>query len=99
MTSESVFKAYDVRGRTDNGELTPALMQMIGANFVDLLGAGVVAVGRDCRASSPGLAAALVDGISAAGADVVDLGEVTSACQSRVRSSHSARPRREPNAA
>jgi phosphomannomutase len=76
MSPESVFKAYDIRGRTDNGELTPELFQQIGAAFVELVGAGEIAVGRDCRESSDGLFRSLVDGITAAGADVVDLGEV-----------------------
>ena len=76
MPAESVFKAYDIRGRTDNGELTPDLMQGVGAAFVGLLDAREVAVGRDCRESSPGLADGLIKGITSAGADVVDLGEV-----------------------
>jgi phosphomannomutase len=76
MSPESVFKAYDIRGRTDNGELTPELFRQIGAAFVELVGAGEIAVGRDCRESSDGLFRSLVDGITAAGADVVDLGEV-----------------------
>jgi phosphomannomutase len=76
MPAESVFKAYDIRGRTDNGELTPELLQQVGAAFVGLLATDRVAVGRDCRASSPGLADGLIAGITSAGADVVDLGEV-----------------------
>ncbi len=76
MPAESVFKAYDIRGRTDNGELTPELMQGVGVAFVGLLEAREVAVGRDCRESSPGLADGLIKGITSAGADVVDLGEV-----------------------
>jgi phosphomannomutase len=76
MPAESVFKAYDIRGRTDTGELTPDLLRQVGAAFVGLLTADKVAVGRDCRASSPGLADGLIAGITSAGANVVDLGEV-----------------------
>jgi phosphomannomutase len=76
MSPESVFKAYDIRGRTDNGELTPELFHLIGGAFVDLVGANEVAVGRDCRESSDGLFRSLVEGITASGANVVDLGEV-----------------------
>jgi phosphomannomutase len=76
MSPESVFKAYDIRGRTDNGELTPELFRLIGGAFVDLVGANEVAVGRDCRESSDGLFRSLVEGITASGANVVDLGEV-----------------------
>ena len=76
MSPDSVFKAYDVRGRTDNGELTPDLYRKIGGAFVLLVEADEVAVGRDCRESSDTLFEALVAGITTAGADVVDLGEV-----------------------
>lgn len=77
MSPDSVFKAYDVRGRTDNGELTPDLYRMIGGAYVSLVGHGDgIAVGRDDRKSSAALFEALVDGITAAGADVVDLGLV-----------------------
>ncbi|HEU4915472.1 MAG TPA: phosphomannomutase/phosphoglucomutase [Acidimicrobiia bacterium] len=76
MSPESVFKAYDIRGRTDNGELNPELFRLVGGAFVDLVGDGEIAVGRDCRESSEGLFQALVEGIKVAGADVVDLGQV-----------------------
>jgi phosphomannomutase len=76
MSPDSVFKAYDVRGRTDNGEVTPDLYRKIGGAFMLLVDADEVAVGRDCRESSDALFEALVDGITTAGADVVDLGEV-----------------------
>jgi len=72
----SVFKAYDVRGRVDSGELTPDLFRSIGEGFVVLTGASRVAVGRDCRDSSPALFEGLSEGMTQAGADVVDLGEV-----------------------
>jgi phosphomannomutase len=76
MNPDAVFKAYDVRGRTDNGDLDPELYRRIGLAFVSLVGSGEIAVGRDCRASSKTLFDGLVDGITGAGADVSDLGEV-----------------------
>jgi phosphomannomutase len=76
MDSQIVFKAYDIRGRTDNGELTPELLKRVGAAFVSVVGAKQVAIGRDCRLSSPALFDGLVAGITGAGVDVVDLGEV-----------------------
>ena len=76
MSPDSVFKAYDVRGRTDNGEITPDLYRKIGGAFILLVEADEVAVGRDCRKSSDQLFEALVEGITAAGANVVDLGQV-----------------------
>lgn len=76
MSPIPAFKAYDIRGRTDNEELTPELFRAIGAAFISLVEADEVAVGRDCRESSNDLFQALVEGITARGADVVDLGEV-----------------------
>ncbi|HEY7469036.1 MAG TPA: phosphomannomutase/phosphoglucomutase [Acidimicrobiia bacterium] len=76
MSRLDVFKAYDVRGRTDNGELDPDLFRAIGQGFVTLVEAGEIATGRDCRASSLPLHDGLVAGITGSGADVVDLGEV-----------------------
>ena len=69
-----IFKAYDVRGRVDTGELDEETAERIGAGFACFVEAPVVAVGRDCRASSPSLAAALIEGIRCQGVDVVDLG-------------------------
>ncbi|MGH8957425.1 MAG: phosphomannomutase/phosphoglucomutase [Acidimicrobiia bacterium] len=71
-----VFKAYDIRGRTDTGELTPDLARRIGAAFVQLFSAREVAVGWDCRASSPDMSRAMNEGITNAGASVLALGEV-----------------------
>lgn len=73
---EVVFKAYDIRGRTDLGELDAGLARQVGASFARLMGSAAVAVGRDCRASSPELAGALIEGINSEGVDVLDLGEV-----------------------
>lgn len=72
----SVFKAYDIRGRTDTGQITPDLYEMIGHSMVDVLNEPVFGVGRDCRTSSPSLFEGLARGITSAGADVIDLGEV-----------------------
>ncbi|MFO7547433.1 MAG: phosphomannomutase/phosphoglucomutase [Acidimicrobiia bacterium] len=73
---DRIFKAYDIRGRTDLGELDEELARRVGAAFARFAGGVSVAVGRDCRRSSPGLAAALVDGITSQSVDVLDLGEV-----------------------
>lgn len=76
MDPQSVFKAYDVRGRADTGELNEELYRRTGVALVARLGAKTVAVGRDCRPTSPAFAAALISGIRSAGGDVVDVGEV-----------------------
>lgn len=73
---QSVFKAYDVRGRSDNGDLDADLYRLVGVALVDRLGAPAVAIGRDCRETSAAFAAALADGVLSAGGDVIDLGEV-----------------------
>jgi phosphomannomutase len=71
-----IFKAYDIRGRTDIGELHPELAEAVGGAFARLVGSSKIAVGRDCRESSPALAAALMKGINSQGVGVLDLGEV-----------------------
>ena len=71
----SLFKAYDVRGRVP-GELDEELAGLIGSGFAELVGPRRVVVGRDMRLSGASLAGALVDGLTAAGVDVVDIGEV-----------------------
>lgn len=76
LDPNSVFKAYDVRGRADNGELDEELYRLIGVGLVTRLGAPAVVVGRDCRETSPAFARALGNGIMSAGGDVVDIGEV-----------------------
>jgi phosphomannomutase len=68
-----VFKAYDIRGLYP-GELDAEVYRRIGRAFVDYLGATRIAVGRDCRLSSPELAKALVEGARAQGAAVTDIG-------------------------
>jgi phosphomannomutase/phosphoglucomutase len=72
------FREYDIRGVADR-DLTDAVARGIGQGYATMLGAAGksgmrVAVGRDCRLSSDRLFAALVDGLTAAGANVVDVG-------------------------
>jgi phosphomannomutase len=74
--ASSLFKAYDVRGVVPD-ELTPELAREIGRALVATLQPETVVVGRDMRVSSPLLAAAVIEGIRDAGADVVDIGMVS----------------------
>jgi len=69
----AIFKAYDVRGIYPT-ELNEDMARLIGRAFVAYLDARRIAVSRDMRVSSPGLAAAFIDGARAQGADVVDYG-------------------------
>ncbi|NND84253.1 MAG: phosphomannomutase/phosphoglucomutase, partial [Acidimicrobiia bacterium] len=74
---DRIFKAYDIRGRVDIGELDEEIARAVGAAFATFVDESEVAVGRDCRTSSPGLAAAFMDGIRSVGKDVIDVGEVS----------------------
>lgn len=67
------FKAYDIRGRV-GADLTPGIVRRTTRAFAEVLGARRVVVGRDCRLSSPGLAAAAIAGLAEAGAEALDLG-------------------------
>ena len=73
---DTIFKAYDVRGVYPD-ELDEGLARRIGAAFVRFTGFDRVVLGRDMRLSSPPLAAAFAAGASAAGAAIVDVGEVS----------------------
>ena len=75
MLDPKVFKAYDVRGLYPS-ELDEDGAARIGRAYVQHFEPKAVAVGRDMRVSSPTMAAALIEAISAAGAEVVDLGLV-----------------------
>jgi phosphomannomutase len=68
-----IFKAYDVRGIYPS-EINEEVARQIGRGFVSYLGAGRIGVSRDMRVSSPGLAAAFIEGAREQGADVVDYG-------------------------
>jgi phosphomannomutase len=70
-----VFKAYDVRGLYPD-ELDEEGAYAIGRAFVEQFGPSRIAVGRDMRLSSPTMAHAVIDGASAAGAEVLDIGLV-----------------------
>jgi phosphomannomutase len=70
---DRIFKAYDVRGVVPD-ELNEDVARRIGAAFAEWAAAPRIAIGRDCRLSSPALAAAFTEGATSRGVDVVDLG-------------------------
>jgi phosphomannomutase len=72
----AIFKSYDVRGIYP-AQLNEDVAYQIGRCFVPLLGAKTVAVGRDMRPSGKSLFEAFARGASEAGADVVDVGLVS----------------------
>jgi phosphomannomutase len=78
MIDESIFKAYDIRG-TYPEQIDEDVARDIGRAFVDYLGlSGTrVVVARDMRLSGDNLREAFIGGVTEAGADVLDLGLVS----------------------
>ena len=70
---DRIFKAYDVRGVVPD-ELDDDDARRIGAAFAAFADSSAITLGRDCRLSSPDLAAAIADGVTSQGVDVIDLG-------------------------
>ena len=68
-----VFKAYDIRG-TYPDQIDRELSRKIGNAIATVLGKERLVVGRDMRPEGEGATAALVQGITDAGVDVVDIG-------------------------
>ncbi len=68
-----IFKAYDIRGVYPE-QLNETMAEKIGRAFVVFTGAKKVVVGRDMRPHSEPLFQALTKGITAQGADVIDIG-------------------------
>ena len=74
-TVDAIFKKYDIRGLVGT-EITPEKVAAIAASFVDVLdlaGKSVV-VGHDMRDSSVGFVDAFIEGATARGADVINIG-------------------------
>jgi phosphomannomutase len=71
----TVFKAYDVRGIYGT-ELDEEGAYAIGRAYVEEFEPERIAVGRDMRVHAPEMAAAVIAGAAAGGADVVDIGMV-----------------------
>jgi phosphomannomutase len=73
MKKINCFKAYDVRGRVPE-DLDEEIAYRIGRGYAAFVEPRTVAVGRDIRASSPTLTAALTKGLTDSGVDVLDIG-------------------------
>lgn len=73
-----IFREYDIRGIVgqDLDRQTAILIGQAVGTKVKSAGKKEVAVGRDCRLSSPELAAGLIEGLLNCGCRVVDLGVV-----------------------
>jgi phosphomannomutase len=76
QANTAIFKSYDVRGIYPS-ELNEDIAYQIGRCFVPLLKAKSVVVGRDMRPSGRLLFEAFARGATEAGADVTDIGMVS----------------------
>ena len=72
----AIFKAYDIRGIYPT-ELDEQVAYAVGRAFVTLINCRQVIVGRDMRLSGPALHRALLCGLTEQGADVLDIGMVS----------------------
>jgi phosphomannomutase/phosphoglucomutase len=78
MISQSIFKAYDIRGvigKTLDADVAKQLGLAYGSE-VRAQGGDAVVIARDGRLSGPELSKALAEGLQASGVDVVDIGMV-----------------------
>jgi phosphomannomutase len=73
---DTIFKAYDIRGVYPD-ELDDDVARRIGNAFVAFTRPEVVLVGRDMRPSSESLSVAFAEGATLAGADVIELGLIS----------------------
>jgi len=74
----AIFREYDIRGIVDTN-LTPEVVQTLGramGTYFLKNGKRNVALGRDCRLSSPAFGEAMSAGLRAVGCDVTDLGTI-----------------------
>ena len=71
-----LFRAYDVRGAYP-GAFDSTFAQRLAGRVAQWLKAGTIVIGRDSRASSDELAYACIDGAVYAGANVIDVGVIS----------------------
>ncbi len=77
--TETIFREYDIRGIWEK-EITEDVAYTLGrsfASYISLMGLERVIVGHDNRISSPIIHNALIKGLTESGANVTDLGLVT----------------------
>ena len=72
----SIFKAYDIRGIYPD-QLNEPIAYAIGRAFASFLKVDKVIVGRDMRLSGPQLFEAVTQGLTDQGADVINIGMVS----------------------
>jgi len=75
MLKPEVFKAYDVRGIYP-AEIDEDGAYAIGRAYVEEFQPRRIAIGRDMRVSGPQMVAALTEGATDGGAEVLDIGQI-----------------------
>src|SRR5664280_1615986 len=75
MLKPEVFKAYDVRGIYP-AEIDEEGAYAIGRAYVEEFKPKRIAIGRDMRMSGPQMVAALTEGATDGGAEVLDIGQI-----------------------
>jgi phosphomannomutase len=75
----SIFKSYDVRGIVP-AQLNADVAYAIGRAFVQVLGRTNICIGRDMRPSGVAIMEALTKGATDAGADVTQVGLISTDC-------------------
>ncbi|HQO83978.1 MAG TPA: phosphomannomutase/phosphoglucomutase [Synergistales bacterium] len=76
----NIFREYDIRGNADE-ELTSETVRAIGlayGTFLSREGVRKITVGGDVRLSTDRIKGDIIEGVTGAGVDVVDIGMVTS---------------------
>lgn len=73
----TIYRSYDIRGVVPQ-ELDETDAELIGRAFVVFTGAKKVLVARDMRTTGQAMHTALIAGLTAQGADVIDIGMATS---------------------
>jgi phosphomannomutase len=76
QVNPSIFKAYDIRGIYPD-DLNEEIGYAVGRAFVTFLKLDTVIVGRDMRLSGPQMFEAVTRGLTDQGADVIDIGMVS----------------------
>jgi phosphomannomutase len=72
----SIFKSYDVRGIVP-AQLNDEIAYAIGRAYVEVLDRKNICIGRDMRPSGEAFLAAMGPGATDAGADVTDIGLIS----------------------
>jgi len=75
----SIFKSYDVRGIVP-AQINDDVAYAVGRAFVEVLGCTNICIGRDMRPSGESLMVALTKGATDAGADVTQIGMISTDC-------------------